>query len=199
MLKLSRKMLYALEAVVDIAYNARPEPVQSKEITRRQGIPQRYLEQVMQQLVHEGVLKGVRGPKGGYRLARERRRKSAVRGLEHMMALVEDNACGALCVVAAPSCIDHHQCVVGDHKVGLCAVSCRAFDKALPVVRAASINTLSALIGECGDTALSEKGAEPSGQVPADHVAVAGKACPARNQLRKDCGTARKTALQSVF
>lgn len=74
MLKLSRKMLYALEAVVDIAYNARPEPVQSKEITRRQGIPQRYLEQVMQQLVHEGVLKGVRGPKGGYRLARERRR-----------------------------------------------------------------------------------------------------------------------------
>ncbi len=74
MLRLSRKMLFALEAVVDIAYNARPEPVQSKEITRRQGIPQRYLEQVMQQLVHAGVLKGVRGPKGGYRLARERRR-----------------------------------------------------------------------------------------------------------------------------
>jgi len=74
MFKLSKKMLYALEAVVDIAYNARPEPVQSKEITRRQGIPQRYLEQVMQQLVRAGVLKGVRGPKGGYRLARERRR-----------------------------------------------------------------------------------------------------------------------------
>lgn len=74
MFKLSKKMLYALEAVCDIAYNARPEPVQSKEITRRQGIPQRYLEQVMQQLVRAGVLKGVRGPKGGYRLARERRR-----------------------------------------------------------------------------------------------------------------------------
>lgn len=74
MLKISRKMLYAVEAVVDIAYNARPEPVQSKEITRRQNIPQRYLEQVMQQLVRAGVLKGVRGPKGGYRLARERRR-----------------------------------------------------------------------------------------------------------------------------
>ncbi len=35
---------------------------------------QRYLEQVMQQLVHAGILKGVRGPRGGYRLARERRR-----------------------------------------------------------------------------------------------------------------------------
>ncbi len=39
-------------------------------------MPQRYLEQVMQHLVHEGILKGVRGPRGGYRLARERRRIS---------------------------------------------------------------------------------------------------------------------------
>lgn len=77
MLHLPKKMLYALEAVVDIAFNARPDPVQSKEITRRQGIPQRYLEQVMQQLVHAGILKGVRGPRGGYRLARERRRITA--------------------------------------------------------------------------------------------------------------------------
>jgi Rrf2 family protein len=74
MLKLSKKMLFALEAVVDIAYNSRTEPVQSKEITRRQGIPQRYLEQVLQQMVHAGILKGVRGPRGGYRLAKERRR-----------------------------------------------------------------------------------------------------------------------------
>lgn len=77
MLNLPKKMLFALEAVVDIAFNARPDPVQSKEITRRQGIPQRYLEQVMQQLVHAGILKGVRGPRGGYRLARERRRITA--------------------------------------------------------------------------------------------------------------------------
>jgi Rrf2 family protein len=77
MIRLSKKSLLALEAVVDIAYNARPEPVQSKEITERQGIPQRYLEQVMQQLVRAGILRGVRGPRGGYRLARERRRITA--------------------------------------------------------------------------------------------------------------------------
>ncbi|HEX4293393.1 MAG TPA: Rrf2 family transcriptional regulator [Rhizomicrobium sp.] len=76
MLKLSRKTLLALEAVIDIAFNGRPEPVQAKEITARQGVPQRYLEQVMQQLVRAGVLKGVRGPRGGYRLAKERRRIS---------------------------------------------------------------------------------------------------------------------------
>jgi len=74
MLRLSRKTMLALEAVLDVAYNARPDPVQSKDITRRQGIPQRYLEQVMQQLVHRNILKGVRGPKGGYTLARERRK-----------------------------------------------------------------------------------------------------------------------------
>lgn len=76
MFKLSRKTMLALEAVIDIAFNARPEPVQAKEITARQGVPQRYLEQVMQQLVRAGVLKGVRGPRGGYRLAKERRRIS---------------------------------------------------------------------------------------------------------------------------
>ncbi len=74
MLRFSRKTLFAIEAVVDIAYHAGSEPVQSAEITRRQGIPRRYLEQALQSLVRDGVLVGVRGPKGGYRLARERRR-----------------------------------------------------------------------------------------------------------------------------
>jgi Rrf2 family protein len=74
MFRLSRKTLFAIEAVLDIAFNAGAVPVQSREITRRQGIPRRYLEQVLQNLVRAGVLSGVRGPHGGYRLARERRR-----------------------------------------------------------------------------------------------------------------------------
>lgn len=74
MFRLSRKTLFAIEAVLDIAFNAGSVPVQSREITRRQGIPRRYLEQVLQNLVRAGVLSGVRGPRGGYRLARERRR-----------------------------------------------------------------------------------------------------------------------------
>jgi Rrf2 family protein len=73
MFRLSKKLLFAIEAVLDIAYNSVDQPVQSAEITRRQGIPRRYLEQVLQQLVRDGVLAGVRGPRGGYRLARERR------------------------------------------------------------------------------------------------------------------------------
>ena len=73
-LRPSKKLLFAIEAVLDIAYHAGGEPVQSREITRRQEIPGRYLEQTLQQLVRSGILVGVRGPRGGYRLARERRR-----------------------------------------------------------------------------------------------------------------------------
>ncbi|WP_020594518.1 RrF2 family transcriptional regulator [Kiloniella laminariae] len=76
MLRLSKKLLFAIEAVVDIAYHAGSQPVRSTEISKREGIPRRYLEQVLQQLVHNGILAGQRGPKGGYRLARERRRIS---------------------------------------------------------------------------------------------------------------------------
>lgn len=74
MLRLTRKLMFAIEAVVDIAYNSGDHPVQSKDIAERQGIPRRYLEQVLQHLVRADILRGVRGPRGGYRLARERRR-----------------------------------------------------------------------------------------------------------------------------
>jgi Rrf2 family iron-sulfur cluster assembly transcriptional regulator len=73
-LRLSKKTLFAIEAVVDIAYHAGGQPVQSGDITRRQGIPRRYLEQVLQRLVRAKILSGIRGPRGGYSLARERRR-----------------------------------------------------------------------------------------------------------------------------
>jgi Rrf2 family iron-sulfur cluster assembly transcriptional regulator len=71
MLRLTKKLLFGIEAVLDVAYNAKSRPVQASAITKRQGIPKRYLEQVLQALVRAGVLTGQRGPKGGYRLARE--------------------------------------------------------------------------------------------------------------------------------
>lgn len=83
---LSKKSSLALEAVLDVAFNARPNPVQSKDITERQGIQSRYLEQVLQFLVKGGILKGVRGPKGGYTLARERRRLT----LGDVLRVIED-------------------------------------------------------------------------------------------------------------
>jgi len=76
MLRVTKKLTLAVEAVLDIACNGDGAPVQSMDIAERLGLPKRYLEQVMQQLVRAGILRGVRGPRGGYRLAREARRIS---------------------------------------------------------------------------------------------------------------------------
>lgn len=72
MIGTSKKLVYAIETVLDIAYNSSGETVQSAAICERQGIPRRYLEPVLQQLVRAGILSGVRGPRGGYRLAKKR-------------------------------------------------------------------------------------------------------------------------------
>ena len=72
--KIQKKVIYAIEAVVDIALNSGIKPVQNVEIAKRQGIPKRYLEQTLQILVKNSILVGARWPKGGYRLAKERRR-----------------------------------------------------------------------------------------------------------------------------
>lgn len=77
MMLLSRRSLLAIAAVVDIAVHARPMPVAAKLLAGRHNLPPRHLETVLQALVRGGLLKGVRGPRGGYELARERRRITA--------------------------------------------------------------------------------------------------------------------------
>jgi Rrf2 family iron-sulfur cluster assembly transcriptional regulator len=76
MLLPSKKIFYAVEAVLYIAYNAKTNPVSGSEVAAAQDLPTRYLEPMMQKLVRTGVLRGVRGPQGGYVLGRERRRIS---------------------------------------------------------------------------------------------------------------------------
>jgi Rrf2 family iron-sulfur cluster assembly transcriptional regulator len=74
---LSRRSLLAIAAVVDIAIHARPTPAAAKALAARHNLPPRHLETLLQALVRAGILKGVRGPRGGYELARERRRVTA--------------------------------------------------------------------------------------------------------------------------
>ena len=77
MILLSRRSFLAMAAVVDVALHARPMPVAAKALAARHNLPPRHLETVLQALVRQGILKGVRGPRGGYELARERRRITA--------------------------------------------------------------------------------------------------------------------------
>jgi Rrf2 family transcriptional regulator, iron-sulfur cluster assembly transcription factor len=74
---LSRRSLLGLAAVVDIAHHSRPTPVAAKALATRHALPPRHLETLLQALVRHNILKGVRGPRGGYELARERRRITA--------------------------------------------------------------------------------------------------------------------------
>jgi Rrf2 family iron-sulfur cluster assembly transcriptional regulator len=71
---LPRSALLALMATLDVAIYARIRPVSSKALAARNDLPPRHLEGMLQALVRAGVLKSVRGPYGGYELARERRR-----------------------------------------------------------------------------------------------------------------------------
>ena len=74
---LPRKSLLAVAAVTDVALNARNGPVSGKALAKHHHLGSRHLEPVLQALVREGILKTVRGPGGGYVLAREQRRITA--------------------------------------------------------------------------------------------------------------------------
>lgn len=76
MIALPHRSLLAVAAVVDVALHARPAPVGAKALAARHGLKPRHLESMLQALVRGGILKGIRGPRGGYELARERRRIS---------------------------------------------------------------------------------------------------------------------------
>jgi Rrf2 family protein len=85
MILLCRRSVLALAAVADIAIHARPKPVAAKMLAERLDLPPRHLETLLQALVRANILKGVRGPRGGYELARERRRISAAEVVRTVM------------------------------------------------------------------------------------------------------------------
>jgi Rrf2 family protein len=74
---LTRKGLLAIAAVIDVALHGTGRPISAKTLAARHSLPARHLEPVLQALVRVGILRGIRGPRGGYELARERRRISA--------------------------------------------------------------------------------------------------------------------------
>lgn len=74
---LPRKGVLAVAAVIDVAMQEHGQPISAKTLAARHGLPPRHLESVLQALVRCGILRGVRGPRGGYELARDRRRVTA--------------------------------------------------------------------------------------------------------------------------
>jgi Rrf2 family protein len=69
---LPHKTILVIGAVVDIALHSDKEPVSALDLADRLQLPRRHLEPLLQALVRQGILVGVRGPGGGYKLGKAR-------------------------------------------------------------------------------------------------------------------------------
>jgi Rrf2 family iron-sulfur cluster assembly transcriptional regulator len=69
-MRLTSKGRYAVRAILDLSFNSNGKPVRLQEISDRQSISLHYLEQLFRRLRKGSVVKSVRGPGGGYVLAR---------------------------------------------------------------------------------------------------------------------------------
>jgi len=103
-MRISTRGRYALRAMVDLAQHGDPGPVSRQEISKRQEISADYLAQLFMHLQAAGLVEGVKGPGGGYRLTRDPsliRPGDVVRAVEGPVAVVhctlpcpdEDRAC----------------------------------------------------------------------------------------------------------
>ena len=69
-MKLSTRVRYAVRAVIDLGVNSRGNLVLLKDIAKRQEVSVKYLENIFASLRKAGIVKGIRGAKGGYMLTR---------------------------------------------------------------------------------------------------------------------------------
>src|SRR5688572_14723662 len=91
-MKLTRASSYALYAVAYMAQQKTTEPVASHNIAKARGIPDRFLLKVLKPLVGARVLKSVKGPNGGYELARPASDITLLEIIETIDAPIRGNA-----------------------------------------------------------------------------------------------------------
>jgi len=108
-MKLSTKARHAITAMMDLAINDNYKPVTLADISQCQGISLSYLEQLFAKLRKSGLVVGVRGPGGGYRLARSPSEISVAQ----VISSIDENAqpqqeCSELSVQFDDRCITHH-------------------------------------------------------------------------------------------
>ena len=80
-MKISTKGRYAIRLMLDIASDKSGRPVSLKDIADRQQISEKYLEQIISVLNKAGYVRSIRGPQGGYMLAKEPKESTVGRHL----------------------------------------------------------------------------------------------------------------------
>ena len=93
-LQVSRKVDYALRAVIHLADEDASERICSlAEIAARERIPRQFLEKIVQQLIHKGLVRSQRGPRGGYVLGRPASQMTFRDVIEAVEGPISLNAC----------------------------------------------------------------------------------------------------------
>lgn len=107
-MKISTRGRYALRMMLDLAVNNNGEPIRLKDISKRQGISDKYLEQIISILNKAGFVRSIRGPQGGYMLNREPKEYTV--GM--ILRLTEGSLAPVACLDYEPNdCERRNECV----------------------------------------------------------------------------------------
>jgi Rrf2 family transcriptional regulator, iron-sulfur cluster assembly transcription factor len=108
-MRLTTKGRFAVTAMLDLALQDEDKPVTLAGISERQGISLSYLEQLFSRLRRNGLVKSVRGPGGGYRVARDTRSISVSEIIAAVDELIDATQCGG-----KENCHDDRRCMTHD-------------------------------------------------------------------------------------
>jgi len=112
--RLTTKGRYAVTAMLDLAFHSQIKPVTLTDIAARQTISLSYLEQLFARLRRAGMVKGVRGPGGGYKLCR----KTSDINIAEIIAAVNEPLDSTKCGGEA-NCQKDQACLTHDLWMGL--------------------------------------------------------------------------------
>jgi len=109
-MKMSSRGKYGTRALLDLALEGNGQPVPLREIARRQQIPLAYLEHLMAPLLNAGIVRSLRGAKGGVWLARS----PAEIKLNQVIELLEGSIAPVECLANPGECSRSGSCAVRD-------------------------------------------------------------------------------------
>lgn len=109
-MQVSRKVDYALRAAIYLAYQNDRRPCSVTEIAAREAIPKKFLEKIIQDLIHSGIVRSTRGAQGGYTLAREPEQVTFKDVIEAIEGPVSLNVCVGDAGEAPDCCAQSPRC-----------------------------------------------------------------------------------------
>ena len=109
-MKISTKGRYAVRIMLDIAQHGSDGYISLKDVTKRQGVSDKYSEQIINQLNKAGFVKSIRGARGGYMLSK----KPSEYTIGMILRLMEGSLAPVACVEDESSCARSEHCVTID-------------------------------------------------------------------------------------